>query len=39
MFFGETFGLLAAFVVLIVYFFLCQLLLRGHADATRKTWG
>jgi hypothetical protein len=40
MFFGETFGLLAAFVVLSVYFFLCQLLLsRGHADAYKEDLG
>jgi hypothetical protein len=40
MFFGETFGLLAAFVVLIVYFFLCQLLLsRGHAGAHKEDLG
>lgn len=39
MFIGETFGLLAAFVALAIYFFLCQFLLsKRHADALREDW-
>ena len=39
MFIGETFGLLATFSSLAVYFFLCQVLLsRGNPDALRKDW-
>ncbi len=39
MFVGESAGLDAMAVVLLLYFFACQLLLsRGHADALSKDW-
>ena len=38
-FIGETIGLSAMFVVMAVYFFVCQFLLsRRHPDAWRRDW-
>jgi hypothetical protein len=40
MFFGESFGMAAAFVALIIYFFVCQSILsRGHVGAHKEDLG
>ena len=40
MFFGESFGMAAAFVALIIYFFVCQFILsRGHVGAHKEDLG